>query len=80
MIETAVRKGSGISEALHRYQALDDTGFALLHSGEVSGRLGEMLAHESERLGKHVTLWLDGLVAWLPRLAYILVLLLLLGL
>jgi len=80
LIETAVRKGSGISEALHRYQALDDTGFALLHSGEVSGRLGEMLAHESERLGKHVTLWLDGLVAWLPRLAYILVLLLLLGL
>jgi len=80
MIETAVREGSGISEALHRYQAVDDTGFALLHSGEASGRLGEMLDHESERLGKRVALWLDGLVEWLPRLAYIMVLLLLLGL
>ena len=80
MIETAVREGSGVSEALHRYQALDDTGFALLHSGEASGRLGEMLDHESERLGKRVALWLDGLVEWLPRLAYIMVLLLLLGL
>ena len=80
MIETAVREGSGISEALHRYQALDDTGFMLLHSGEASGRLGEMFDRVTEQLGKSLTLWLDGLVAWLPRLAYILVLVLLLGL
>jgi type II secretory pathway component PulF len=80
MVETAVREGSGISEALHRYQALDDTGFALLHSGEASGRLGEMFDRVTEQLGKRVALWLDSLVEWLPRLAYILVLLLLLGL
>lgn len=80
MIETAVREGSGISEALHRYQAVDDTGFALLHSGEASGRLGEMFDRVTERLGKGVALWLDSLVEWLPRLAYILVLILLLGL
>jgi len=77
MIETAVRQGSGISEALHRHAALDETGYALVHSGEASGRLGEMLDHETRRLGQIVDLWLDGLVNWLPRLAYILVLLLL---
>jgi type II secretory pathway component PulF len=77
MIEEAVRQGSGISEALHRHAALDETGYALVHSGEASGRLGEMLDHEARRLGKDVDLWQDGLIDWLPRLAYLLVLLLL---
>jgi general secretion pathway protein F len=75
MIEEAVRQGSGISEALHRHAALDETGYALVHSGEASGRLGEMLDHEARRLGKDVDLWRDGLIDWLPRLAYLLVLL-----
>jgi general secretion pathway protein F len=80
MIETAVRQGSGVSEALRRHGALDDTGYALLLGGEASGRLGDMLCHETRRLGQHVALWRDGLVEWLPRLAYILVLVLLLNL
>jgi type II secretory pathway component PulF len=77
MIEAEVRQGSGISEALYRHAALGETGYALVLSGEVSGRLGEMLDHETRRLGQDVDLWLNGLVDWLPRLAYILVLLLL---
>ena len=79
-IETAVRDGSGVSEALRDHAALDDAGYALVHSGEASGRLGEMLDHETRRLGQNVALWQQGLVDWLPRLAYLLVLLLLLGL
>jgi len=78
-IATAVREGSGVSEALHHHAALDETGYALLHSGEASGRLGEMLDHETRRLGQGIALWQDGLVDWLPRLAYLLVLLLLLS-
>ncbi len=77
MIEAEVRQGSGISEALYRHAALGETGYALVLSGEVSGRLGEMLDHETRRLGQDVDLWRNGLVDWLPRLAYILVLLLL---
>jgi type II secretory pathway component PulF len=80
MIEAAVRQGSGLSEALHHHGVLDDTGFALVHSGEASGRLGEMLDHETHRLGQLAALWQDGLVDWLPRLAYIAVLLLLFSL
>ena len=78
-IATAIREGSGVSEALHQHAALDDTGYALVHSGEASGRLGEMLDHETRRLGQGVALWQEGLVDWLPRLAYLLVLLLLLS-
>ncbi len=78
-IATAIRQGSGVSEALHDHAALDDTGYALAHSGEASGRLGEMLDHETRRLGQGVALWQEGLVDWLPRLAYLLVLLLLLS-
>jgi type II secretory pathway component PulF len=78
-IETAVREGSGVSAALHDHAALDDTGYALVHSGEAAGRLGEMLDHEARRLAQSVSLWQEGLVDWLPRLAYLLVLLLLLG-
>lgn len=77
LIEISLRQGSGISEALHQHAVLDETGYALLLSGEASGRLGEMLDHETRRLGQIVDLWRDGLVNWLPRLAYILVLLLL---
>ena len=77
MATEAVRQGSGVSEALYHYRALDDTGYALVISGESSGRLGEMLGREASRLGKGVGLWLSGLVDWLPRFAYVLVLLLL---
>jgi len=78
-VATAIRQGSGVSEALHHHAALDETGYALLHSGEAAGRLGEMLDHEARRLGQGISLWQEGLVNWLPRLAYLLVLLLLLS-
>jgi type IV pilus assembly protein PilC len=78
-ITEAVKSGGDISEALHRYQALDNTGYALVLAGEASGRLGDMLNHEARRLEQAVKLRLDGLVDWLPRIAYILVLLLLLN-
>jgi type II secretory pathway component PulF len=78
-ITAAIRKGSGVSEALYHHAALDDTGYALVHSGEASGRLGEMLDHETRRLGQVVSLWQESLVDWLPRLSYLLVLLLLLS-
>jgi type II secretory pathway component PulF len=77
MIIEAVKHGNGVSEALHHYQAMDNTGYALVLSGESSGRLGDMLNHEARRLEQAIKLWLGGLVEWLPRLAYILVLLLL---
>jgi len=77
MIETAVRQGSGISEALYRHGALDDTGYALLLGGKAAGRPGKMLEHETHRLAQHISLWQDGLLDWLPRLAYPVVLLLL---
>ena len=77
LIAVAIRDGSGISESLYRYGALDDTGYALVLGGEASGRLGEMLDHETRRLGQIVALWRDGLVDWLPRVAYLAVLLLL---
>ena len=77
MIIAAVKHGNGISQALHQYQALDNTGYALVLGGEASGRLGYMLNHEARRLEQAVKLWLDGLVDWLHRIAYILVLLLL---
>jgi type II secretory pathway component PulF len=80
MIEAAIREGSGVSEALHRHGAVDDTGYALLICAEASGRLGEILDHETRRLGQLITLWRESLVEWLPRLAYVLVMLLLFSL
>jgi len=75
LIATAIRQGSGISESLHRYDALDDTGYALVHGGEAAGRLGDMLDREARRLGQGVALWREGLLDWLPRLGYLAVLL-----
>jgi type II secretory pathway component PulF len=75
LIATAIRQGSGVSESLHRYDALDDTGYALVLGGEAAGRLGDMLDCEVRRLGQGVALWREGLLDWLPRLAYLAVLL-----
>lgn len=77
MVVAAVKEGSSVSEALHHYEAIDDKGYALVLSGEASGRLGDMLNHEAQQLEQIVALWLDSLLDWLPRLAYVLVLLLL---
>ena len=77
MVVAAVKEGCSVSEALHRYEAIDDKGYALVLSGEASGRLGDMLKHEAQQLEQIVALWIDSLVDWLPRLAYVLVLLLL---
>lgn len=74
-----VKHGSSVSQALYRHGALDATGHALLQSGEAAGNLGAMLIHEARRLEQSVGLWLDSLSDWLPRLAYVLVLLLLFG-
>jgi general secretion pathway protein F len=76
-ITGAIRHGDGVAAALYRYGAIDTTGHALVLSGEASGRLGEMLSREARRLEQIVILWLDSLVDWLPRLAYVLVLLVL---
>jgi len=67
-----LNEGSGIREALHRHAAPDDTGYALLHSGEVPVRLGEMLDHETRRLGQIVDLWRDSLANGRPRRACLL--------
>jgi general secretion pathway protein F len=75
LIAAAIRQGRGISESLHRYEALDDTGYALVHAGETAGRLGDMLDREARRLGEGVALWREGLLDWLPRVAYLVVLL-----
>lgn len=79
-IAATVSEGSGLSKALHQHGAVDDTGYALLLGGETSGRPGEMLDREVHRLEQHIALWRESLVDWLPRLAYVAVLLLLLSL
>jgi type II secretory pathway component PulF len=77
LITAAVQQGNGVSDALHDYQVLDHTGYALVLGGEASGQLGEMLDHEAQRLEQTVALWLDGIADWLPRISYAVVLLLL---
>ncbi len=46
----------------------------VIHSGESAGRLEQSLAQYQELQAVHIDLYVDGLVDWLPRVAYLLAL------
>lgn len=46
----------------------------VIHSGEGAGRLEESLAQYQELQQVHIDIYVDGLLDWLPRLAYLLTL------
>lgn len=71
----SLARGETFARSLRAQDALDAEGFALIDSGEASGKLVEMLRRERDRLDASIALQLDVLVDWLPRLVYVLVLL-----
>lgn len=72
-----LKQGGSVTESLRRYEALDETGLAVVDSGEASGKLVDMLMCERDRLDKQIELQLEMLSEWLPRIIYFAVLLLL---
>jgi type II secretory pathway component PulF len=69
--------GDTLASTLKTHRVLDATGYSLVDSGEASGKLVQMLKHERDRLADDLRLKLDILAEWLPRVIYVLVLLLL---
>jgi type II secretory pathway component PulF len=78
---TAVHNGAGVTEALTAAELLeDDYAAGLIGSGEVAGRLDEMLSYYVDRLDDKLQSQLDTLAEWFPRLVYFIIIgLLLIG-
>jgi type II secretory pathway component PulF len=66
-----LREGSSLAEALREAFAEESETYALLASGEEAGRLPDSLQFIEEQLASRVGIYLDQTVVWLPRLAYI---------
>jgi type II secretory pathway component PulF len=75
----SLQSGSSLAEGLKLHRVLDDTGYALVDSGEASGKLVDMLKHERDRLEGEVQIKLDILAEWLPWGIYLAVILLSFG-
>jgi type II secretory pathway component PulF len=73
----SLESGLTVAASLKRHRVLDETGYALIDSGEASGKLVEMLKHERDRLEGDLRLKLEVLAEWLPWAVYLLVILLL---
>lgn len=71
---SAVAEGASVSAALARSGALEDPqATALIDTGELSGRLDEMLRYQVRRLEERLDSQMDSLAEWLPRIFYALV-------
>lgn len=63
---------SGVAETLNRYGVVDDPDTtALFASGEMAGRLDEVIRHQIRRWDAQLELRWDALAEWLPRLFYV---------
>ena len=63
---------SGVAETLNRYGVVDDPDTtALFASGEMAGRLDEVIRHQIRRWDAQLELQWDTLAEWLPRLFYV---------
>ena len=62
---------SAVAETLNRYGVVDDRGAAALFaSGEVAGRLDEVIRHQLRQWDAQLDRQWDTLAEWLPRLFY----------
>ena len=66
-----IRAGMPMAEALQKGGALDGQGFALVHTGEHSGKLDEMLEKTANNLNREAQEHADQAITWLPRLIYV---------
>jgi type II secretory pathway component PulF len=73
----SLQGGSTVAASLRQRAVLDETGYPLVDSGEASGRLVDTLKYERDRLDQELGEFLDMLADWLPRIIYLLVILLL---
>jgi len=73
-VSDAVRQGATVAHALSQSTALDDSAAAaLINTGEVSGKLDDMLWYHVCQLDERLDLQLDLLAEWTPRFMYALV-------
>lgn len=67
----SLREGCTLAQSLHRHHVLNQAGYALIDSGEASGKIVEMLKVEIKRLENEMQLKLEIIADWLPRVIYI---------
>lgn len=67
-----LEQGQTLSQSISHYAWLNDPSIiALIHTGEASGRLPEMLARIADELTTELTHAATQLAAWLPRMIYL---------
>ncbi len=70
----AVRQGKSLYQVVQQSPYLADPGLLqLLHTGEQSGRLPEMLLHYAKHEQKQITRSIQIMTEWIPRIAYLLI-------